>query len=321
VRHDNRVAMTRRNLVICRAGRNSLHPRWLRDAATRNWDLVVSAYHDDTPLGGEERLVHRIAGAKLPGLADLFARHWDVIEDYDRVWLPDDDLDVDQATLNHMFDLATRYDLRLFQPALTPESYISWAITLRHAGFRLRFTNFVEIMAPGFALPLLKQVRESFGTSIIGWGLDFLWPRFTELGQTAIIDATPVHHSRPVGGTMKWAGFANEAERTAAIGRWTAQYIPDINWRMAINFGGIATDGGVLSYRNDEGAIARFVDALEAGIAGIAVKPTRPPNLLTDYIATHRAFGRARNKVGLFAGIEAVLAERLEALRRRGDPA
>jgi hypothetical protein len=312
--------VTRRNLVICRAGADSLHPRWLGDATARNWDLVVSSYHDAAPLTGAERLVHRFAGGKLPGLVDLFARHWDLVAAYERIWLPDDDLDAGPATIDRMFELAARHDLRLFQPALTRDSYISWPITLQHAGFVLRFTNFVEIMAPAFALPMLARLRDSFGTSVIGWGLDLYWPRFAELGQTAIVDATPVHHTRPVGGTMQWAGFATTEERNTAIGLWTARYIPDINWRMAINFGGIASDGSLLSYADDDIAIARFIDALEAGIAGVQVKSGRPPSMLTDYVDMHRAFGRARNKVGLFNGIATVLAERLAATRRRGDP-
>ena len=306
--------------MICRAGRESLHPRWLGDPASRNWDLIASTYHDDAPLTGEERLVHRFAGAKLPGLADLFARHWDVIAGYDRIWLPDDDLDADQSTIDRMFDLAERYDLRLFQPALAPDSHISWIITLRHAGFTLRFTNFIEIMAPAFALPLLAQLRDSFSTSVIGWGLDFFWPRFTQLGQTAIIDATPVRHTRPVGGSMQWAGYATSQERTNAIGLWTARYIPDINWRLAINFGGITPADELLNYADDKTVIDRFVAALEAGIAGVQFRTEQPATMLTDYVALHQAFGRARNKAGLFHGIATVLAETQEAARRRGTP-
>lgn len=313
--------MKRRNLVICRAGHTSLHSRWLGDPSSRNWDLIVSTYHDDTPLMGDERLVHPFAGAKLPGLADLFARHWDVIEEYDRIWLPDDDLDADQVTIDRLFELAARYDLRLFQPALTPDSYFSWPITLRHAGFVLRYTNFIETMAPGFSLPLLTQLRDSFATSVIGWGLDFYWPRFTELGQTAIVDATPVRHTRPVSGALQLGGFANPAERTAAIGRWTARHIPDINWRMAISFGGVTSEGSLQTFTDDAAAINEFVTALEAGITDIAVNPPHPASVLVDYIKTHRAFGRARNNVGLFHGIATVLAERQDAAQQNGAEA
>jgi len=313
--------MNRRNLVICRTGRDSLHPGWLGDPSSRNWDLIVSAYDDDAPLTGEEIFVHRFAGAKMPGLADFFARHWDLVAPYERIWLPDDDLDADRATIDRMFDLASHHDLRLFQPALTRDSHISWVITLQHAGFALRFTNFIEIMAPAFATPLLAQLRDSFTTSVIGWGLDFFWPRFTQLGQTAIIDAAPVRHTRPVGGTMRWAGFASEAQRNAAVGRWTARYIPDINWRMAINFGGITTENEMLNYADNAAVLDRFLAALEAGLEGVKTAPHRRTAMLTDYIETHRAFGRARNKVGLFHGIATVLAEKQEAAPKRSSAA
>jgi hypothetical protein len=310
--------LARRNLVVCRAGAESLHPRWLGDPASRSWDLLLSAYHDDAPLTGDEILVHRVAGSKWQGLADLMAKHGDVVDSYDRIWFPDDDLDCDQAAIDRMFAYADRFDLALFQPSLTHDSFISWPITLRHKGFVLRYTNFVESMAPGFGRTLLGRVRDIFATTVIGWGLDFLWPRFTELGQTAIIDATAVHHTRPIGGTMKWAGFNTQADRTTAIGLWTARYIPDINWRMAINFGGIRKDGSLLCYAEDNAATDRFMAALEAGIDGVKVKPGRPPEMLTDYIKVHQAFGRARNKVGLFHGIDTVLAEKVAVADAKG---
>lgn len=40
-------AGARRNLVVVRAGKNSLHPQWLDDGRQRNWDLVVSVYDPD----------------------------------------------------------------------------------------------------------------------------------------------------------------------------------------------------------------------------------------------------------------------------------
>jgi len=310
--------MERRNLVICRAGKASLHPRWLDDPATRGWDLLLSAYHDETPVTGQEILVHRAPGGKWQGLADLLDRHWDVIGSYERIWLPDDDLSAGQGTIDRMFAIAQQYGLTVFQPALSAGSYFSWVITLRHRGFRLRFTNFVETMAPGFTSTMLDCVRPYFGTTVLGWGLDFLWVRMAELGETAIIDLTPVRHTNPVGGSAQWSGYKSDRERDDAIGRWTARYIPDIDWRVAITYGGVTTDGTLLSISDDADANRNYASRLEESI-GYFVPNGRPLQMLNRYIEVQREYGRRQHDPALLRGIATVLHERVAAANADRD--
>jgi len=89
----------------------------------------------------------------------------------------------------------------LAQPALTPDSHISHVLTLRNRSFVLRFSNFVEIMAPCFSIHFLQQAWPSFGDIQSGWGLDSLWPRLLpDWKSIAIVDSVAVRHTRPVGG-------------------------------------------------------------------------------------------------------------------------
>lgn len=83
----------RRNLVIVRAGDSSLHPTWLPPSGQRSWDLVVNYFGDD-PHRHRAPDLQRIdgKGPKWRGLHRLFTAHPQLLERYEYIWLPDDDL-------------------------------------------------------------------------------------------------------------------------------------------------------------------------------------------------------------------------------------
>jgi hypothetical protein len=117
------------------------------------------------------------------------------------VWLADDDIGCTQSDVNRLFDICRQYRLQLAQPALTPDSYISHVLTLRNRSFTLRFSNFVEAMAPCFSMEFLQKAWPTFSEVQSGWGLDSLWPRLLpDWKSIAIVDAVAVRHTRPVGG-------------------------------------------------------------------------------------------------------------------------
>jgi hypothetical protein len=202
----------RDNLVIVRAGDRSLHPHWLKGAGERNWDLVVNYFGDD-PERWREADVRRIdgKGPKWPALHDLLSAHPDLARGYRHVWLPDDDLMADKASINRLFDICAAHHLEVAQPALSWDSYISHAITLRTAGNTLRYTNFVEIMAPCISADMLARALPLFGENQSGWGLDLAWRTLAERPERgiAIIDAVTVRHTRSVGGPNYKAMAAN----------------------------------------------------------------------------------------------------------------
>jgi hypothetical protein len=198
-------APRRKNLVVLRAGDGSLHPQWLA-GPQRDFDLFVSYYgkvegrHRDSADLWEHR-----PGPKWSCIADLMAAHPGLVEQYDAFWFPDDDLAADTDTLNRMFALFQGFGLKLAQPALTRDSYFSWRQLLQRDEFVLRHVAFVEVMAPLFTRSSLQLCLPSFGSSRSGWGLDWVWPKLLgggEDGRIAILDATPVKHTRPVGGEL-----------------------------------------------------------------------------------------------------------------------
>ncbi|TCT25165.1 DUF707 domain-containing protein [Thermomonas haemolytica] len=202
----------RRNLVIVRAGDNSVHPGWLAGSA-RDFDLFVSYFGNQPGRYAEQAEYHEDRkGMKWPVLGELLQAHPELVERYDYFWLPDDDLVADTATIDRMFAFARAYQLALAQPALTRNSYYTWPLLLQDARYQLRYTRFVEVMAPMFDRDALRTCLPTFTESTSGWGLDSVWPRLlADRGEQAmaIIDATAVYHSRPVGGgeLYKSTGF------------------------------------------------------------------------------------------------------------------
>lgn len=194
-----------RNLVVVRAGDGSLHPQWIA-SPRRDFDLFVS-YYGRTPgrhAAGADYYESR-PGPKWPCIADLLREHRDLLDRYDCVWLPDDDLAADTATIDRMFAFFHAHRLCIAQPALTRDSYFTWNTLLQDTNCHLRYTRFVEIMAPIFSREALRICAPTFDESPSGWGLDWLWPKLcgeAGLGRLAVIDATPVRHTRPCGGEL-----------------------------------------------------------------------------------------------------------------------
>ncbi len=195
--------VTRPNLVIVRAGNASLHPAWLVGPEERNWDLVVNYFGKDPDIYKQED-VTRIdsVGPKWPPLHQLLLDHPEYVDRYNYIWLPDDDLAMTKQDMNRFFDLCAKYELELAQPSLTPDSPMTHPLLINNAATCIRFTNFVEAMAPCFKSSLLRRALDTFSESQSGWGIDWLWPDFVQDRENgiAVVDEVVIRHTRPLGG-------------------------------------------------------------------------------------------------------------------------
>ncbi|MCH7345175.1 hypothetical protein LZ017_17470 [Pelomonas sp. CA6] len=196
---------TRKNLVILRAGDGSLHRGWIAEP-NRDFDLLISYYgkQPGTHEAEADYYEHR-PGPKWSCIAELLAENPALLDRYEAFWFPDDDLAATTESLNRMFALFHGLNLALAQPALTPDSYYSWDTLLQRPEFLVRHVAFVEVMAPLFERSALRACVGTFSKSRSGWGLDWVWPTLAGRGRPdaiAIIDATPVKHTRPLGGDL-----------------------------------------------------------------------------------------------------------------------
>lgn len=190
--------MNTKNCVISAVGCNSLHRKWLEGEPYFDLHLIV---YDDSmeKFRNDTEHVCHLKGYKLKVVYQYLFAHSELQERYDYFFFPDDDILMDAATINVLFETMRHYRLKIAQPALIM-SYYSWPHTLRDKYCRLRFTNFVEMMVPCFSKEALQKVLFTFNENETGWGTEAHWPLLIDAGQKdmAIIDEVSVVHTRPI---------------------------------------------------------------------------------------------------------------------------
>lgn len=201
-------AAARPGLAVVRCGDRSLHASWA--VGTSLFDVAVSYFgSDDARTFPEARFVHRYKGGKWDGIAAFFDQHPEVLSRYEYLWFPDDDLALDGAAADRLLEIGLTYNLDLWQPGLDRQSYFSHIITLAVDGLQLRYTNFIEIMAPVLRRQLLEASLPLFRETKSGFGLDYLWPQraedFSRGGEyrCAVIDCVTMTHTRPIGSALR----------------------------------------------------------------------------------------------------------------------
>ena len=152
----------KKNLIVVRAGDKSLHSNWLKNE-NPEFDIIVTYYGNNVPEEWKAAgyPIYNIKGGKWTGLYQYFTEH-DEWKQYDKILLPDDDLDFDARTINGFFYNIGVLNADLSQPCLHESSYYNHLITLRHPCFNCRVTNFIELMIPCFSRRLLEKVIPTF---------------------------------------------------------------------------------------------------------------------------------------------------------------
>jgi hypothetical protein len=204
----NEHAASSRNLVVVRAGPDSLHPKWLsRKHEERRFDLVVSYYqrdcfdqHEESP--GVNACYY--PGGKWDGLHQTLSELGEALETYDFIWLPDDDIETSADDIGALFEAMRETGLKIGQPSLTANSFFTHFLFINCPGIAVRWTNYVEIMVPCLHLSVLREVLPDFRATMSGYGLDYIWCRLPGVGprEAGIIDRLQVRHTRPVGSAL-----------------------------------------------------------------------------------------------------------------------
>ena len=190
----------KQNCVISAVGNNSLHEQWISNGADSNFDihLIVYDWSYNKWYNGVDFISYR-KGYKMKLVYDYLLSHPEYIEHYDYFFILDDDISTDAIGIERLFRFMKEYQLEIAQPALK-ESYYTYPQTLRDKMCTLRYTNFVEIMAPCFSRRALKTVLETFNANESGWGIEFHWASLINSNKKdiAIIDSASMVHTRPI---------------------------------------------------------------------------------------------------------------------------
>jgi hypothetical protein len=193
--------MKSKNLIISPTGKESYVKEWVKGNV--DFDLVLLCYDNDENICKDfikyTPLVYMGKGEKYQLIKSFIVDNIDFISNYDYVWLPDDDVNISTDDINKLFKTAKNFDLWLCQPSMN--GYVSHEITKPVKNSVLRYTNFVEVLAPLFNIDVLLKLYETFDLNYSSWGYDYLWPFLLSYPEDkiAIIDNIIMTHVRPIG--------------------------------------------------------------------------------------------------------------------------
>jgi hypothetical protein len=188
-------------LIISPLGNKSICQEWFQDPP--NFDTVF-LYYGDTPEITETYFkytphIYSAKGTKYTLIKSFIQDHIEFISQYTHIWLPDDDVSISTENINKLFQFAEEYKLNICQPSM--DGYVSHEITKPVKDSLLRYTNFVEVLAPMFDLDSLLSIYETFDENYSSWGFDYLWAHLLNYpkDKLAIIDDIIMTHTKPVG--------------------------------------------------------------------------------------------------------------------------
>lgn len=190
--------MTNRNLIISPVGDDSQHPTWLSAAGEQQFDLAL-IYFGSQPGRYQHDADCYLAqsGFKFHLIERMLVELGPRLEQYEYIWLPDDDVASTTHDVNRLFALAREYRLAIAQPAIRAGD-TSYQVVRQQPGLLLRYTQFVEVMCPVLSRAALDRVRPTLTENKSAWGIDWAWTRLIPPTDMAIIDAVGVHHTRPL---------------------------------------------------------------------------------------------------------------------------
>lgn len=181
----------------------------VREAVELGWSVHLWALDEPVPAlerwtvgagpGDRSQLLNRLIGTGFD---------WWVIAD--------DDIEFARGSLEMLVHLADEGRLDLAQPAHTPDSAFTYAITRVHPLRWARETSFVEIGpmvavhagVSGEVFPLREDVP-------MGWGSDVEWLQLSRAGalRLGVVDAVVVRHLEPVARDYSREGALRERAR------------------------------------------------------------------------------------------------------------
>jgi hypothetical protein len=188
-----------KNLVICPIGDRSVHAMWTAGPAAPNYDLFLIYYGNgpDSAAADAKYYVRR-KGFKWEHLHHVAEEYASTLQQYDRIWCPDDDIACTTADVNLLFELFECHKLQIAQPAIAKGDFSFRGLTQRR-GSILRYSPYVEVMCPIFTREALFKLKHTFIENRSGWGIDWIWPRYFARHEMAIIDKVGIHHTGRLG--------------------------------------------------------------------------------------------------------------------------
>lgn len=190
----NKSCNSQKNLLFSSIGDNFDYTKW--NDKNKNYDIVYVYYGNNNNkfniYKNNCNFIIKHKGSKFQNLYYFYVNYKFVLNNYDYIFVLDDDILISPNDINTMFHISKKYNLFISGPSFKHSSNnkISWKININKPNNTLRFTNFVEVNTPLFKKTCLFNYLKYHNNDLLGWGIDFLYHMFNGMykNKYAIID-------------------------------------------------------------------------------------------------------------------------------------
>jgi len=215
----NSEMVSTRILIFVPVGDNCEALTWLKNFPKRS-DLdfsILLVYYGNNPNFHEYFSDSRVSiiTDTSPSKFEKFKKYFDAgritLENYDLIWLADDDIRIDEVNILRFFDTVLKHNLEIAQPGCLGFA-MGKQIVRRDLRYILRYSNYVDGMAPLFTQSALKKCLLTFQNCESGRGIDHVWAAMlgNPLDKIAIIDSSLMIHMKPSG--INYSRFSNSIQ-------------------------------------------------------------------------------------------------------------
>ena len=164
----------------------------LFDGTQRLFDVALNDYSGQDFRSYPAEYFFNRKGHKWPSIAALLPT---ISRKYQAYCFLDDDVVINAADINHLFQEGIRLGFNLWQASLTWDSYEYWKF-LYTQGWGIREVPLVEVMMPFFSAEALRICLPSCAEFESGHALDQLWAQMLNWQKMVVFDQVQATHRR-----------------------------------------------------------------------------------------------------------------------------
>jgi len=189
------------------------------------------------------------------------------ISDFDLIWIVDDDIRISNKNILNFFNSFLKYDLEIAQPGCLGFA-MGKQIVRRDSRFILRYSNYVDGIAPIFSRSALLKCIQTFRDCKSGRGIDHVWAALlgNPKNKIAIIDSSVMYHMKPSG--MDYSRFDNSISEqyNNVKNRYITILEPHYSWGEKIIHDSIAILTWKQKFRYFNKIVDKFLEVYQVGL-------------------------------------------------------
>jgi len=208
-----------RILIYIPVGDNCEALKWIQSISEiEDFSISVFLVHYGSDLDFPKKFAKhniRVISDNSPSKFEKFFKHVKnneiTLEDFDLFWIADDDIRISRLDFINFIDRFQNYNLEIAQPGCLGFA-MGNQIVRRDLRYDIRFSNYVDGMAPLFSRYALSLCLPTFQGCESGRGIDHVWAALLKnpKKRIGIIDSSLMFHLNPSG--AKYSRFQNPIE-------------------------------------------------------------------------------------------------------------